>query len=173
MNKFTTNDINKWLENNQKLIDDMASAFEEPIKVIKQSDVVEDTEWKKYYYSEGGNETEYNRRRLPKNRFIRARYDAKRRASGAKEWSITLEEYLEITKNKCTYCNISIANSSGSGLDRVNNDLGYISGNVVACCVNCNRKRGAGLMSSEEFKRQTKLNGQWIEDEKEKDENKC
>ncbi len=161
VNKFTTDDINKWLDTNQTLMDELAT-IEEAQKVIKQSDVVEDTEWKKYYYSEGGNETEYNRRRLPKNRWIRARYDAKRRSTGAKEFSITLEEYLEFIKQPCYYCNQDISNSSGSGMDRIDNTKGYLLSNVNPCCQDCNRRRGT-TYTAEEFKKQSKLNGYWKE----------
>ncbi len=165
MNKITSEDIDRWLDSSQQLMNELAS-IEEKQKVIKQPDVVEDTEWKKYYYSEGGNKTEYNRRRLPKNRYIRARYDAKRRSTGEKEFTITLEEYLEFIKKPCYYCNQDISNSSGSGMDRIDNKRGYSLDNVNQCCMDCNRRRG-DTMSAEEFKTQSKLNGYWKENKNE------
>lgn len=77
-----------------------------------------------------------------------------------KEWTITFEEYKEIIGNPCYYCNCSIESETGSGLDRLDNTKGYIPGNICACCSECNRIR-SDSMSSEEFKRQTILNGRY------------
>lgn len=53
----------------------------------------------------------------------------------------------------CYYCGITVdehENNMLNGLDRVNNEFGYIRGNVVACCTLCNYMRGPKL-SVEEF----------------------
>lgn len=112
--------------------------------------------------TEEGAEYERTRRRNPKTRWIKAKYDAKRRKSGAKEFTLTLEEYEKIIANPCYYCNRSIANETGSGIDRIDNDKGYIQGNSNPCCSECNRIR-AKSMDAEEFKKQNKLNGRWYE----------
>lgn len=51
----------------------------------------------------------------------------------------------------CYYCGISVNDSNTlNGLDRINNDFGYIKDNVVACCTQCNYMKGSSL-SVEQF----------------------
>lgn len=63
--------------------------------------------------------------------------------SSAKErnilWKLTYEEFSKFWNNNCLYCNEII---STIGLDRVNNEQGYIMGNVVPCCKICNFSKG-------------------------------
>ena len=113
---------------------------------------------REYYGTEKGKKVEHARRRKLRNRWSKARYDAGRRASGAKEFSITFEEYADLMQQHCHYCNQSLAEETGSGMDRMDNELGYTSANVVQCCSDCNRRRSKS-MSSSEFLRQTILNG--------------
>jgi len=113
---------------------------------------------KEYYHSEEGHKAEAERRKNPRIRYSKAKHDAARRKSGTKDFTLSLEEYLKIIDNPCYYCLADITNETGSGLDRMDNDLGYIPGNVVPCCKECNRIRSKS-MSSEEFLRQTILNG--------------
>jgi hypothetical protein len=103
---------------------------------------------------------EYVRRRTPQQRYVKARYDAGRRSSGAKEFSLTFDEYFDIISRPCRYCNSDISQGAGSGLDRIDNDKGYILGNVSPCCADCNRRR-AKTMDADEFERQSKINGFW------------
>lgn len=117
---------------------------------------------RKRYKKEDVQVIEHKRRRTPEQRFSKARFDAKRRPSGAKEFTLTFEEYSGIINKKCEYCNSDISQESGSGLDRIDNEKGYIQGNVNPCCAGCNRRR-AKSMSAEEFKRQTIINGYWKE----------
>jgi hypothetical protein len=49
-------------------------------------------------------------------------------------------------------------------MDRISNDKGYSLDNVVPCCQDCNRRRGT-TYSSEEFKKQSLINGYWKEKE--------
>lgn len=79
-----------------------------------------------------------------------------------KEWTLTFDEFQAIVSCNCYYCNRSIADETGSGLDRIDNSKGYVPGNVNPCCADCNRRRGDS-MDSETFKEQSKLNGYWIE----------
>lgn len=117
---------------------------------------------RKRYERDDVKEAEHKRRRTPDQRFVKARHDASKRASGAKEFSLTFVEYIDIINGRCEYCNSDISQEAGSGLDRIDNDKGYILGNVNPCCSNCNRRRGKS-MSAEEFKRQNILNGYWKE----------
>lgn len=55
------------------------------------------------------------------------------------EFTLSLEEVVELVKRKCTYCDQIDSKRSHVGIDRVNNLQGYISSNVVACCRICNR----------------------------------
>ncbi|MCK5768672.1 MAG: hypothetical protein KAH35_09930 [Candidatus Atribacteria bacterium] len=67
-------------------------------------------------------------------------------------WNLTEEQFKEITQKDCYYCgakpnNISKQNQfNGSyiynGLDRINNNKGYTTDNVVPCCKICNTNKG-------------------------------
>jgi len=67
-------------------------------------------------------------------------------------WKLTKKQVHSFTKQHCTYCgepprHISCPKGcNGSytynGMDRVDNDKGYVIDNVVACCGTCNRAKG-------------------------------
>ena len=79
----------------------------------------------------------------PNRRFTNARAAAR---SASKEWTITFDEYTEITKqNRCYYCRVDFGKLTGSCLDRVDSNLGYHVDNVVPCCRRCN------MLKSNEF----------------------
>ena len=48
-------------------------------------------------------------------------------------FDITFEDFKDMILDKCYYCN-----DDGHGIDRVNNSIGYIDGNMVPCCSVCN-----------------------------------
>jgi len=71
------------------------------------------------------------------------------------QFSLDIESVRQITSMECHYCgsvpsqvcvpsgNTNLARKNFgtyvyNGLDRVNNDLGYVLGNVVPCCAYCN-----------------------------------
>lgn len=112
-------------------------------------------EMRETYASEQGQEYEQKKRRTHRSRYVRGKYAANKRG---KPFSLSFEKYVEIINSPCFYCNIDISNETGIGLDRQNNDSGYHSANVVPCCKVCNRIRSKS-MSSEEFLRQTIING--------------
>jgi hypothetical protein len=56
-------------------------------------------------------------------------------------WAITLEEHQLFLSMPCYYCNGPLP-ETGSGLDRLNNLLGYTQENCVPCCKNCNWRKG-------------------------------
>ena len=102
-------------------------------------------------------------RSLPKgeaafNQLFRGiKYSAVRRK---KKFKLTKEQVRDLVTRPCRYCGALPAQRSRSlrcngdflynGIDRVDNSLGYVEGNVVPCCGQCNNaKRTIG---AEEFK---------------------
>ena len=63
-----------------------------------------------------------------------------------KKFLLSRVEFELFCKKDCYYCGISIETI---GLDRLDNEVGYIIGNVVSCCKKCNMARG--LLSQREF----------------------
>lgn len=106
------------------------------------------------YSTEEGQTYEHKKRRTPRSRYARGKYGARRRK---KEFTLSFEDYSVLISNPCAYCNKSIADETGVGLDRIDNEGGYVFGNVAPCCSSCNRIRSKS-MGAEEFKKQTKLN---------------
>ena len=88
-------------------------------------------------------------------RFVKA----KRRANNRKiEWSISLEEYASFAFQECFYCQNKLGDkvAVSTGLDRIDNSKGYISGNIVSCCNMCNTIKN-DFLSSEEMKQVAQL----------------
>lgn len=77
-----------------------------------------------------------------KHKYTRYKVDAKRRDY---EFSITIEQFAAIITQPCHYCGESIS----EGVDRKNNNIGYIFNNCLPCCSNCNRAKSE--MSYEDF----------------------
>lgn len=58
------------------------------------------------------------------------------------EVTYTIEEYSGLISGAtCFYCSGSLP-LTGSGVDRLNHEIGYVKGNLVPCCSSCNRKKG-------------------------------
>src|SRR5216683_5790983 len=55
------------------------------------------------------------------------------------EWDIKINHYDNLLRQGCYYCKSSIISDYGCGLDRIDNSKGYILGNVLPCCKECNR----------------------------------
>jgi hypothetical protein len=53
---------------------------------------------------------------------------SKRRA-----FELSVERFAELVSAACEYCG-----DKGGGIDRVDNSIGYVDGNVVPCCQMCN-----------------------------------
>lgn len=62
------------------------------------------------------------------------------------EFNLTLEQFSEYWQNDCSYCATPIRTI---GLDRVDNSVGYVAGNIVPCCTECNKMKRA--MNVEDF----------------------
>lgn len=80
-------------------------------------------------------------------RQIFSQYKA-RSKSTLKDFSLTIQEFAEIISKPCYYCGKLPSNTARhdsrfavvnySGIDRVDNLRGYVSGNVLPCCGVCN-----------------------------------
>lgn len=72
-----------------------------------------------------------------------------RRANKKKiKFELSLHQFDFLCKQPCFHCGIEHLDKP-MGVDRVNNKLGYIVGNVAPCCWNCNRAKSD--MSQKEF----------------------
>lgn len=90
------------------------------------------------------------------NLFHRYKQNAKERSI---EFSLTKEQFKELTRQNCYYCN-KIPNQVNAktrfngnytynGVDRADNSKGYVIENCVTCCGVCNRAKD--VMSTDEF----------------------
>jgi hypothetical protein len=78
-------------------------------------------------------------------RYVFSRYKSSARDRGH-EFSLTLEEFTKVIEGACVYCGVghSIEHKRvrttylHNGADRVDSKQGYVSGNVVSCCLTCN-----------------------------------
>ncbi len=61
-------------------------------------------------------------------------------------YELTREQFMAFWRRPCSYCGDEIQTI---GLDRVNNSIGYVDGNVVPCCRICNAMKSS--MSAAEF----------------------
>ena len=76
------------------------------------------------------------------------------------EYKLTEEQFRETTQKDCFYCGAKPNNimkhclSNGdfiyNGLDRVDNNLGYVIDNIVPCCKQCNKAKQK--LTIEEFR---------------------
>lgn len=65
-------------------------------------------------------------------------------------FSLTFYEFKRlITSKRCKYTGVFLTSNHGGNpqptdvtIDRVNNDIGYVTGNVVACCHGYNQFKG-------------------------------
>lgn len=88
------------------------------------------------------------RTQKPNRRFSLNKHEA---IKLGKTWELTEDQYYLLIKQPCFYCGLALNSSVRSGLDRVDNTLGYIIDNVVPCCVECNVAK-SDLFSYNEMK---------------------
>lgn len=89
------------------------------------------------------------------------KYNAKKRGYN---FDLTEEQFKEISQKDCYYCGTKPNNTSTgkrtfgdyiyNGLDRIDNNKGYIIENIISCCKICNRAKDK--MTLQEFQN-------WIE----------
>ena len=86
----------------------------------------------------------YNR-----SRGKRAYQEAARAAKGRQlDFLLTEQQYDSLVIEPCTYCGDSLGDT-GTRLDRIDNDRGYVVGNVLPCCGRCNLLRSHKLSVEE------------------------
>lgn len=89
------------------------------------------------------------RKGVLRNAFGAYQRNAKKRGYA---FELTLEEFLEVVSRQCLYCGTPPQNTARhwlgrrtvfkySGLDRVDNNLGYSLTNCVPCCIQCNQAK--------------------------------
>lgn len=65
-------------------------------------------------------------------------------------FELSRDEFNALTTHDCTYCGKPTTATHTNGVDRVDNDRGYVADNVVPCCGTCNSMKGT--LSNHEFK---------------------
>ena len=90
----------------------------------------------------------YKTNRSPKARFCNAKKSALERG---KEWLLSLEEFIFLSNQPCSYCSNELGplENYGGGLDRIDNSIGYMKTNVIPCCKICNLIRNIYLSVEE------------------------
>ena len=70
---------------------------------------------------------------------VKVHYDRYLKSSHKRniQFELTIEEFSEIVSLPCNYCGTFNQNES-IGIDRLDSDIGYIDGNIVPCCQECN-----------------------------------
>lgn len=91
----------------------------------------------------------YSKRReqLKSAKYRHLQYKARARRSNFL-FELTLDQFAQLTAQKCTWCGEYSAGKEFCGLDRIDNNLGYIVENVRPFCEMCNKIK---LAHSEDF----------------------
>lgn len=64
------------------------------------------------------------------------------------DFSLLIDDYAALIARPCHYCGGPL-NETAVGLDRMDNSKGYVLGNVVPCCKECNEIKGDTLTYDE------------------------
>lgn len=78
-------------------------------------------------------------------KFLNAKSQAKERGI---DFCLSKEQYEDIVSKSCEYCSGKLP-EKGTGLDRIDCNVGYIYSNVVPCCTACNSIKGLYLTHKE------------------------
>lgn len=84
-----------------------------------------------------------NSNSVPYNRYLA------RAAEKDLEFVLTKNEFAKFVNDKCYYCNKDTHINHKNGIDRKDNDIGYIIDNCVSCCRECNYMKG--ILNENEF----------------------
>jgi len=117
-----------------------------------QTQTIEETLRGKKLYSE--EIASLDPRMCPENRHLWLQllvYRKKKSAQLRRSWLLTDLETAKLLSSHCTYCGFK-GEINQMGLDRVENDIGYINTNVVPCCYKCNMaKRNLSVYEFKEW----------------------
>jgi hypothetical protein len=80
---------------------------------------------------------EANKKRTQEPAYRYKNYYLKRAQRDGRAFELSLDEFVGLYKADCFYCGIPESN----GVDRVNNDIGYVFSNCVPCCTMCNKMK--------------------------------
>lgn len=94
------------------------------LEELRSKSIVRSREW---YYKVGKKRTD-----TPKNKF--KTYQTSSRRSG-REFSLTFEQFMTFWNQPCFYCGDSVFTV---GIDRKDNNIGYVIDNCAPCCAMCN-----------------------------------
>lgn len=106
-------------------------------------------EWSKIKYLK--NKELINNRTREYAKLPKCRYKTLLRTAGKRGYAVDLnfEQFNEIINRPCAYCNVF---DLVIGIDRVDNNTGYLFNNCNACCKTCNMMKHSH--SVEDFKNQ-------------------
>jgi hypothetical protein len=87
-------------------------------------------------------------------------YDRYRKGAEKRGYAfeLSLEQFRVYWQKPCTYCGDEIETI---GVDRINNDLGYIEGNTAPCCTRCNLTK-RGMLPEDYIALCTKVARKWM-----------
>ena len=93
-------------------------------------------------YIDGRNSDKENDKRYrQEHKKEKAEYNKKYKRNAKqrnKEWGLTDEQFMTFWQIPCYYCGSKIETI---GIDRRNNNEGYVFNNVVSCCTICNKAK--------------------------------
>lgn len=121
-------------ENKEEITAEKREAYQDPEQKIKQQEIN-----KKSYLKNRDKILLKNRK--PKKRFQWLISYAKKRELPC---TLTEEQFTDLISRSCSYCENQLgspSDSTGAGLDRLDNDRGYELDNVAPSCAICNRVR--------------------------------
>jgi hypothetical protein len=113
------------------------------------------TSWCKSCYKEKSEKWRIDNRAhwISFERTLKRRFDVAKKKSRYRglKWDISLNTYKFLIDSDCLYCCGALGTTkiTGIGLDRIDNDLGYIMGNIVPCCGVCNTIKSDNLTFEE------------------------
>lgn len=95
--------------------------------------------------NKGGRPTRNGRSRAYTRVWYIYQYAAKKRN---REFALSEQEFDKLISSNCTYCGVPPSQKTHysetfyyNGIDRIDNNLGYVSGNVVTSCHTCNQAK--------------------------------
>lgn len=65
------------------------------------------------------------------------------------DFALTKDQFIKFLNDKCYYCDKENSETHKNGIDRKNNEIGYIIENCVTCCGQCNYMKGS--LTEDEF----------------------